>query len=880
MYPAVAQSGWRAVVQKETDSYLLHASSGAGGLRPAAGVTVGAAVPTVFSPSALPVGAWSHLAMTYDGSQIRLFVNGVQVASLPQTGAIAPSGSPLWIGGNSPYGEYFSGRIDEVRVYRAALSQAEIQADMANPVKPSPNAPKLVITAPAEGSTVTGGTANVGYTTTGDLSGVDHVHFQIDNEPVKMDLSLDGVYSYQGIHVGSHTLNGWLVRADHSKIGGTDATPVHFSNVVDPADPTPPGVGLTAPAAGSTVSGTVTPTATASDNVGVYGVQFTLDGAPLGVEDLVPPYSVSWDTSTGGNGSHVLTATARDAAGNETTATPVTVTVSNSGSDPAQLGRWSAPTTLPIVPVHTSMLPNGRLLIFDSSTDSSTNPRVWDPVSNSITQVPYNNTANLFCAGHTPLPDGRILVVGGHIDAYVGLRNATIFDPVTNTWTDVQPMANARWYPTLTKLPDGRMLVVSGSSNCPDCATPGAAHNGIVPAPEIFDPATNTWSTVTGANLRLPLYPHMYVLPDGRIFAAATAEEAIASRVLDLNTRTWSVVDSAVRDGGSSVMYLPGKILKSGTAWNPDYPVKNSSAEAWAIDMNQTAPTWRQVGSMAFPRTQHQLTVLPDGTVLATGGSRNSDVTDTASAVLAAELWDPVTETWRTLSSGAVPRLYHSSATLLPDGRVEIAGGGHPPGFGVAEFRTEIFSPPYLFKGPRPTITSATGQANYGQNFFVGTPDGSTITKVALIPQPTPTHSFNSNSGYVPLNFSQTSGGLTVTGPANGNLAPPGMYMLFAINANGVPSVASWVQISAASGFSATARLDAPRESAWYALSVTGRIASSAPSPTPSAPVFSGADLGQTVSGKALVGSYAKRVFCTLNRRPVLIRGRPGRGPP
>ena len=108
-------------------------------MRPAAGVTVGAAVPTVFSPSALPVGAWSHLAMTYDGSRCRLFVNGVQVASLPQTGAIAPSGSPLWIGGNSPYGEYFSGRIDEVRVYRAALSQAEIQADMAAPLGGPPD---------------------------------------------------------------------------------------------------------------------------------------------------------------------------------------------------------------------------------------------------------------------------------------------------------------------------------------------------------------------------------------------------------------------------------------------------------------------------------------------------------------------------------------------------------------------------------------------------------------------------------------------------------------------------------------------------------------------------------------------------------------------
>ena len=477
VYPAASQSSWRAVVQKETDAYLLHASSDAGALRPAAGVTIGGSVPTIFSPSALPVGVWSHLAMTYDGSDLRLYVNGVQVSTSPRTGPIGTSASPLWIGGNSPYGEYFNGRIDEVRVYRTALSQAEIQTDMANPVTPGPNAPKLVITAPAEGSTSTGGTLNVSYTTTGDLTGVDHVHFQVDNDPVKMDLSLDGTYALSGVHVGSHTLNGWLVRADHSKIGGTDAVPVHFSNVVDPTDPTSPTVAVTSPANGATISGTVVPTADASDNVGVYGVQFKLDGAPLGVEDLTAPYTTGWNTTLGGNGSHVLTAIARDAAGRETTSASVTVTVANSGSDPAQVGQWASPTTLPIVPIHTSMLPNGKLLIFDSATNSGTNPRVWDPVARTFTEVPYNDTANLFCAGHTPLADGRILVVGGHIDAYVGLKNATIFDPATNTWADVKPMANARWYPTLTRLPDGRMLVVSGSSDCPDCFdTRCAAH--------------------------------------------------------------------------------------------------------------------------------------------------------------------------------------------------------------------------------------------------------------------------------------------------------------------------------------------------------------------------------------------------------------------
>ena len=96
-------------------------------------------------------------------------------------------------------------------------------------------------------------------------------------------------------------------------------------------------------------------------------------------------------------------------------------------------------------------------------------------------------------------------------------------------------MTYARWYPTLTKLPDGRMLAVSGANNCPDCATPGAAHNGIAATPGDLQSRDEHLVVLSGASLRLPLYPHMYVLPDGRVFAAATAEEAIASRVLDLD---------------------------------------------------------------------------------------------------------------------------------------------------------------------------------------------------------------------------------------------------------------------------------------------------------------------------------------------------------
>jgi hypothetical protein len=331
-------------------------------------------------------------------------------------------------------------------------------------------------------------------------------------------------------------------------------------------------------------------------------------------------------------------------------------------------------------------------------------------------------------------------------------------------------------------------------------------------------------------------------------------------------------------------MYLPGKIIKSGTARNPDYPVASSAATTYVIDMTQPTPTWRQVGSMAFPRTQHQLTVLPDGTVLATGGSRNSDVNDPASAVLQAELWDPATENWRTLSSGVVARLYHSSAILLPDGRVAVEGGGDPAGFGIRELRYEIFSPPYLFKGARPTITSAPGQASYGQQFFVGTPDGASITKVALIPQPTVTHAYNSNAGYVPLTFSQVAGGLNVTAPANGNLAPPGRYMLFLIDANGVPSVASWVNVSTQGGAAASTRASRAAASAGF---FAWRPSSYGRGAEPVTVLVSSPWRGRDGGAPKLVryagedAASRRPAYCTLNLvRRTVPPGRGSRGPP
>jgi len=198
---------------------------------------------------------------------------------------------------------------------------------------------------------------------------------------------------------------------------------------------------------------------------------------------------------------------------------------------------------------------------------------------------------------------------------------------------------------------------------------------------------------------------------------------------------------------------------------------------------------------MAFPRSHHNLTILPDGTVLVVGGGRNTDGMDQAQAVYEAELWSPETETWSTMARMQVPRLYHSTALLLPDGRVLVAGGGRFQDPQLDQLRAEIYSPPYLFGGARPTITLAPGRAAYGSTFVVTTPDASDITRVSLVRLGAVTHSFDQDQRFLNLGFQPGDGSLTIDAPANANLAPPGYYMLFVVNSAGVPSVAAFVRL-------------------------------------------------------------------------------------
>jgi len=450
-------------------------------------------------------------------------------------------------------------------------------------------------------------------------------------------------------------------------------------------------------------------------------------------------------------------------------------------SVPATQGRWDPAFTTPVVAVHIHLMRNGKVLLWGDNG----NPQLWTPGGGfSAVSKPYR----IYCSGHTFLPDGRLLVMGGTSPGTLGLRDATVFNPSTSTWSPTNSMAQGRYYPTATTLPNGEILVVSGHDTA----------KKVVTIPEVRT-SSGTWRRLTAAPLAIPdpFYPDMFVAPNGKVFMAGFQQ---TSRYLSVSgTGLWTTVANRIvadRRLGSAVMYAPGKVMYAGGGDPP-------TASAEVIDLNQGAPTWRSVPGMAFRRRQMNSTILADGSVLVTGGTSGAGFNDQAGAVYEAELWDPKTETWKTMAREAKVRAYHSAALLLPDGRVLSTGGGEGGGIDYvnSEFSGQLFSPPYLFNSngtlaTRPTISSVPAKLTYGLSFTVGTPNAASITRGNLVKLSSTTHAFNASQLLYPLTFTTASStSVRAVAPANGNQAPPGPYMLFLLNAAGVPSVAKIVMV-------------------------------------------------------------------------------------
>ena len=433
--------------------------------------------------------------------------------------------------------------------------------------------------------------------------------------------------------------------------------------------------------------------------------------------------------------------------------------------DPATVGSWGAPFSTLIVNLHLSLLPDGRVLGWGHAGV----PQIWDPTSGGFTAVP--SPSLLFCSGQTFLADGRLLVTGGHLSDDHGLPDINLFSAGSSSWSTSTPMARGRWYPTNTMLANGDVVIMAG-----------ADENGLtVPLPEVW--SRGSVHQLTGASRLFPYYPRTFLAPDGRIYYAG---EEQTTRWLDpTGVGSWTTSSNRVygiRDYGAAVMYLPGKILYVGGG--------HTTNTAEIADINSGSPTWQLTNPMQFARRHLNATMLPTGEVLVTGGVSGTGFNDvTTTAVHAAEVWNPATEAWTTLASNVKNRGYHATSILLPDGRVLHTGSGDG-GNAPAETNAEIFSPPYLFKGSRPTISERA--VHHRIRDHVHYHDAGCGRHQQDQPHP---HRLDDarvrREPAVPVAFVHTR--LRKPGPSLrrtiGTMTPLGHYLVFILDNNGVPSV-------------------------------------------------------------------------------------------
>ncbi|HEV2177716.1 MAG TPA: galactose oxidase-like domain-containing protein [Terriglobia bacterium] len=460
-------------------------------------------------------------------------------------------------------------------------------------------------------------------------------------------------------------------------------------------------------------------------------------------------------------------------------------------------GQWTAPANLcppdNICPVgiNAALLYTGQVLLWQYPQTSSYNSIavLLNPTTGAVTDVSVPFDWDIFCSGLSILSDGRVLVAGGTVkgapNSNSGENYTTLFDPATSTWTAGNLMSYARWYPSTILLPKGTVLVMSGDNE---------TGTGFQLALESYDPGTGVWKTLPpSADLvegSMYVYPRLSLLPSGKVVYTSPVQN---SYVFDPVANTWSV--------GAKTLFghryfaghalLPGleKILVAGGTSSGLNGGGTATNTAEVIDYSQSKPVWTYTGSMTYARYNENLVLLADGTVLAVGGGGGGG--HYTNPVMTPELYDPTTGVWTTMAPQQVQRTYHSSALLLPDGRVLSAGSD----YGTQRQTYEIYSPPYLFNGAQPVITSVQSSVLYGAKFTFSTPDAASITRVALIRPGATTHADNFDQRYVDLVYTLGNGQITATAPASADYAPPGYYMLVIVNSSGVPSVMPFIKL-------------------------------------------------------------------------------------
>jgi hypothetical protein len=479
-----------------------------------------------------------------------------------------------------------------------------------------------------------------------------------------------------------------------------------------------------------------------------------------------------------------------------------------------QVGRWAAPIPIPGVAINTAVLPTGKILYYPGGgiAQKAVRAFVWDPRTGAVKAVPPpkepdGTTINIFCSGTSFLADGRVLAAGGQVTGYTLEGEPTVFtfNPFTEAWTRHEDMRLGRWYPTQRLLPDGRTVIIAGTTE------EGAGHPN--PDIELFSPDTNTTDVIgtLGAGGMPPIggfYPHMFALPSGRtLVAGPTRSDSWLFRLAEGSTAfTWEDVPplDVTREWATGV-HLPGGPEGSTQAMiigGSDAPLATS------LLYDEAGPNaWQTAPSLKVGRGHHNTVILPDGSMVTVGGGYgarpNPDGSDNLRAADPAthrqiELYDPATRTWRLGPEQAELRTYHSTAVLLPDGRVMSAGGDGLNEGGADNDTIEIYEPPYLHRGPRPRLTALPAAAGYGQRIPIGaTADA---TAAVLVAPGAVTHANDMNQRLLRLAVTPRADGygLDAVLPAGANLAPPGYYMVFVLNDRGVPSEAQFIRLQQA----------------------------------------------------------------------------------
>ncbi len=473
-------------------------------------------------------------------------------------------------------------------------------------------------------------------------------------------------------------------------------------------------------------------------------------------------------------------------------------------------GRWGEPFALPVIGINSVVLATGKVLIFAYPTADLTQNEatawVWDPASRTGRRVdpPVNPATgrpyNIWCAGQAVLGDGRVLVAGGNLEYpangldFKGLRTVLTFDPFTETWTRQPDMAHGRWYPTVTTLPDGRAIIYNGYdergtfriNQDVEVFTPSAAPTGV-----------GTIELKPTARRYSELYPHMFVVPGGKVLQVGPDQTAA---LLDTGSWTWQALPlpPVNRVWGSAQLMPSGPggpttLMMTGGTDLPE--TENATATSITMDLRNPAAGWSAGPAMEFGRAHHNTVILADESLLTVGGGsrRDGDLGLWAGPIYSSEILDAGAPGWRTVATAIEERTYHSTAVLLPDATV-LAAGDDRPGARYSD-SGEIYEPPYLFRGARPTIDFAPSSVRYGSAFRVATGSPGAIARAVLVRAGSTTHANDMDQRSIRLAMTAEPDGLTLTSPADATLAPPGYYMLFLLDGSGVPSVAAMVRL-------------------------------------------------------------------------------------